>query len=176
MKYKWLETLGIVSLILVVLLLILTGAFLAYLKWAFSTSFQNSEIKEGFSPKLLEVLQTRYDITIPEDAQFIKGYNIPGWQDSFVAVLFELPITGTYESGYHMSDYIRQRLNLGTRYPGPAKDEEQFLGSEWYDELGGQMEWMLDDSSHGFTYISYNIESDKLVIRFIGWRPGATFR
>lgn len=172
MKHKWLITLCI----LVILPLILAGAFLTYLKWAFNTSFQPSEIAEGFSLELLEVLQNRYGITIPEDAQFIKGYNLPGWRDSYMAVLFELPITGTYKSGYHMSDYIRQRLNLGTRYPGPGKDAKQFFGSAWYDELGGQMEWMLKDSSTGCSYISYNIESDKLVIRFIGWRPGAIFR
>jgi len=132
-----------------------------------------TEIKKGFSPQLLDCLQTQYGITIPEEAEFLKGYNLPGFQDPFVAILFECPIKENAESDYAMSQYLKQLLKLDDRYSFAGADIEQFFGSEWYAELCGKMQWMLQ--GYGYTYISYNIEPDKLVIRFTGWRPRKTF-
>ena len=155
-----------VAIIVIVLLLLLIGTF-AYFRWAFDTSFQKTEIQEGFSATLLEELQTRYGITIPKDAQFIKGYNLPGWRDSFVAILFECPINNT-------SDSLHQLLKLDSnRYPGVGSDTKQFYGSVWYDELGGVMEYATTDNN--FTTISYTVHLDRIRIRVIGWRPSREF-
>ena len=51
----------------------------------------DQEIKEGFSTELVDGLKSQYGITIPEKANFIKGYTSIG-QDSCVAVLFECPL------------------------------------------------------------------------------------
>lgn len=171
MKRKWLVRLCVALLLLFVII----GLFFACSNWAWNSSFGQTEIKQGFSQQLLNELETRYGITIPEEAQFIKGYNCLNMRDNYVSILFECPVSETYEDDDHMAAYMKQLLTLGTRYSGASKDTPQFIGSEWYEELGGQMEWMLEDESIDYTYISYNIEANKLVIRFTGWRPGAIF-
>ena len=172
MKRKWLAILCVALVILLVAIGLYLG--LCYKLW--NTSVEPTEIQQGFSQELLNALESRYGITIPEEAQFIKGYNCLDMRDSYVSILFECPVSETYEDDDHMAAYMKQLLTLGTRYSGASKDTSQFIGSEWYEELGGQMEWMLEDESLDYTYISYNIEANKLVIRFIGWRPGATFK
>lgn len=176
MKLKWLETLGVLSLILVVLLVLLILLGGAYLRWAFTTSYPPEEIKAGFSPELLETLQTQYGITIPEQAQFIKGYNLPNWRDSYVAILFAYPTEQPIEDDIQrISDSVRQLLKLdSTRYPGFGNDIKAFSGSDWYDELGGVMDHATRDNKS--TTISCTVQPDKILIRVIGWRPGANFR
>lgn len=140
------------------------------------SSFEPTQIEQGFSPELLDKLKSHYGISIPEQAQFIKGYNCPGFRDSFVAVQFAFPISGDPREDDNMASYLHQLLQLGTRYGTVArKDVPQFTGAAWYAELGGQMQWMLDDKTLDYTHISYNIEADRLVVRFVGWRPGASF-
>ena len=42
------------------------------------------EIKNGFSPELLNAMKERYQITIPDDAVFIKGIVTDGFREGFV--------------------------------------------------------------------------------------------
>lgn len=168
MKHKW----PLILLAGIVVLSLLVGGFIGYFHWAFRTSFQKTEIKEGFSPELLEELQTQYGITIPEEAQFIKGYNLPGWQDSYVAILFEYPLAQSIAGD--STNFVRQLLKLdSTRYPGFGSDRKQFHESDWYDELGGTMEFATGDGK--YTTISYTAQQSKIIIRIIGWRPGEEF-
>lgn len=172
---KWLIRLCIVLLILLFIAIL----FFAYSYWdnyrIWNSPIEQTEI-QGFSKELLDALESRYNITIPKEAHFVKGYNIADLRDSYVAILFECPINEAYQINDHSSEYVKQLLKLGTRYSEASKDTPQFIGADWYEELCGQMGWMLNDKSLDYTYISYNIESNKLVIRFIGWRPGATFK
>jgi hypothetical protein len=170
MKHKWILNAGIALLAIVLAVGLLLACVDACIIGLLELSERKTEIKQGFSPELLICLQTRFGITIPEEAQFLEGYNMPGFQDPSVDILFELPISNMHETDDHMFNYLHRVLKLGHRYSGPERAD-----SYRDDELGGQMEWELRDQTRYYTYISYRIEANKLVIRFQGWRPGTTF-
>ena len=168
MKHKWLITLGIT----VVILLVIVGLFLLFCVYAWNGLFGNNEIKKGFSPELSENLQTRYGITIPGEAKFMKGYNTGG-QDNFVLLYFECPITESTASENHY-EYIKQLLKLDpARYQGSNLNHSD--GTDLAAELGGKMDYEILCSDISYTSIKYKIEGRKLLIRFHGWRPHRDF-
>lgn len=168
MKHKYLKQLGSIVLIL----FIIVGLFLAVGMWAWNGLFGNTEIKKGFSPELLEALQTQYGITIPEEAKFIKGYNTGG-QDNSVLIYFECSVTDNSAAEDH-SKYIKQLLKLdAARYQGSVLNQSD--DTDLVAELGDEMDYEITDNSISYTSIKYKIEGDKLLIRFHGWRPKTTF-
>ncbi len=167
MKQKWL-----ISLVCVVVTLIIAGLFLAAGVYFFNGLFDDTEIKKGFSPELLEELQSRYGITIPEEAKFIKGYNTGG-QDNSVLIYFECPVTVQHLSENH-NESITQLLKLDpTRYPSSAPAWGSVTGLA--AELGGEMDYEMTHSTIAYTSIQYKFTENKLLIRFDGWRPRGTF-
>lgn len=168
MKHKYLKQPGNIVLIL----LIITGLFLAFGMFTWNGLFGDTEIKKGFSAELLKELQTQYGITIPEEAKFIKGYNTGG-TDNFVLICFECPITDNYALENH-NEYIRQLLKLdAARYQGSGLNQSD--GTDLAAELGGKMDYEITDSNTSYTSIKYKIEGGKMLIRFHGWRPKTTF-
>lgn len=171
MKHKWIIT--------VLILLAVIGLFIAYAVYCWNGLFGSTEIKKGFSPQLLEKLQTRYGITIPEEAKFIEGYNTGG-PDSSVLIIFECPVDNVskLDNNKAITDYVKQLLKLDpAMYPAEqaSKDSDVYTGDGLCDEWG-PMDYELRNKGISYTSLSYRIEEDKLLIRFDGWRPGANFR
>jgi len=170
MKLKWEIGLGVTAFILLIVMVL----YIAYGIYCWKGLFYNYEIKKGFSPELLEQLQIRYGITIPEEAKFIKGYNIGG-PDNSVVIFFECPLKDTWRSDNKTSiyNYMVQLLKLdSTRYWTHNSKSR----GDWTEDLDAPMDYTLTDNRVAYTEISFNIEADKLIFRFIGWRPDAIFR
>ena len=169
MKLKWVETLGIIAIIFVLLSIILMFFSISYFRQALNTPFPVTEIKEGFSQELLDALQNQRGITIPENAKFIKGYNFIGWQDIYVAILFECPIDGTEQSGETTPNLVRYLMDVGSRCSEDCQDfvlelVENRKRPQLYEEIGGKMEW---ESGKGNATIHFDKYPDKLVIRLL---------
>lgn len=165
----------ILAIAIIGMILLLSGLFL-YTQRGWFISDSRTEITTGFSPELLNVLDSRYQITIPEDAVFCKGINTNSFRDPRVVILFELPVeTDLAADMPDPTDYVFQRLKLDkSRYRFAGHDDETI--AQLYKDLGGKLEYMLKDQHESFTCLSYALHEDKLVIRFVGWHPGATFR
>ena len=171
MKHNWLKRIGGTLL----MLLVVVGLFFAYATYCWKGLFGDTEIKKGFSPELLENLQTRYGITVPEEAKFIKGYNTGG-PDNSVVIFFECPLKDTWRSDNKASiyNYMVQLLKLDCTSYGMSHNSRP--RGDWTEDRNAPMDYTLTDNRVAYTEISFNIEADKLIIRFFGWRPGATFR
>ncbi len=155
-------------------LLIITVFFvLVYvgLYWAFNSD-PSTKIKEGFSDELLYSLKAEYGVTIPEDAVFIEGVNTNGWQDPYVIVLFELPYAENAALGDHDA-FIHSALSLNREQYGNSAVYS--IVSEGFEDLGGKMQYEIDFTGKSFTSISYKIEENKIIVRFLGWRPGHNY-
>lgn len=166
----------IMAFILVVLLLPRSASPLQsgwLLGWLITDT--STKIEDGFTEELLSVLDTKYHITIPEDAVFIKGINSNDMHDPSVVILFELPAEPVLSSDREgVYNYIFQKLELDeSRHHGGGHSTK--IAADWYEEFGGELEYEIKDERQAFTYISYKLQDDKIIIRFVGWRPGATF-
>ncbi len=136
-----------------------------------------TEIRGGFSPELIRFLNTKYHISIPEKANFIKGVNTNSFRDPMVVIMFECAIDdlvpAEYDSGYGYS-YVFQALNLNeSTYTFGGVDEE--VKADWYDDFGGTLDYRIVCKDDPHTFISYSLSNDTLIVRFIGRHPGATF-
>lgn len=170
MKLKWEIGLGVTAFILLIVIVL----YIAYGIYCWNGLFGDTEIKKGFSPELLEQLQTRYGITIPEEARFIKGYNTGG-PDNYVVFFFECPLKDTWRSDNKTSiyNYMVQLLKLDSTRHGMSHNSRS--RGDWTEDRNAPMDYTLTDNRVAHTEISFNIEADKLIIRFRAWRPGATF-
>lgn len=172
----------VIFLAIALVLGVLTGAIILvnHSEWFFPAA--PTEIQSGFSSELLTVLETQYGVTIPADAQFIKGFNTNAFRDPSVIILFECPLAnfkatddGTADYRAELADYVCEALALDkTMYSYAGKDDEHL--PDLYQEIGGQMEHTLKYQRDTFTWISYTVEQGKLLLRFTGRHPGATFK
>ena len=132
-----------------------------------------TEIKKGFSPKLLEQLETHYQISIPDNAVFIKGFNTNAFRDPSVLILFECPITEELRQA--KDDCIFAALGLDEAYwslPGRADDMSP---GEWADAMGGPWERQVEHKTEPYTYIRYSDSGDTLTVFFDGHHPHMAF-
>ncbi len=164
------------DLIIIVLSVILlaVGAFVLFSHLMFDNTASPTEIKKGFSPKLLSDLKDRYGITIPKEASFIKGYNDNDFREGNCYILFECPADESVRDE-ETAAYIIRLLGLdSTRYSYSHNDIDLHT-KPWFDEADGQLDHMLIYNDRPFTYISYSFKKDKVLIRFKGWRPRYSF-
>ena len=153
-----------------VLVVLLRGWLLGWL-----ITDPSTKIEDGFTEELLSVLDTQYHITIPEDAVFIKGINTNAMRDPCVVILFEIPaepgLSSEIESVYN---YISQKLKLDeSRHHFGGRDME--IAADWYEELGGKFEYQITDARDAHTFLSYKLQNNKIIIRFVGRHPSSTF-
>ena len=142
-------------------------------EWFFGTP---TEIKSGFSPELLNAMKERYQITIPDDAVFIKGIVTDGFREGFVVFLFELPMETKLDLGDDRgaSDYVFQRLNL---------DESQYelcgrgrnFTDDWDEDFVRKYDHEISAKHDVYTFLSFSVQEDRIIFRFVGWRPGEAF-
>ena len=120
---------------------------------------------DGFSDALTDGLYEQYGITIPEDAKFIKGLYSRVMNDSAVVVLFECPLNDADED---LSKYVYEIMKLDKKGYRSASREYAEIAADWFEEMGGHLEYGFNSE---FSYISFSVKDDKLLIRFIGTRP-----
>lgn len=136
-----------------------------------------TEIRGGFSTELICFLNTKYQISIPEKATFIKGINTNTIRDPMVVIMFECAIDdmvpSEYDSGYGYS-YVFQALNLNeSLYTFGGVDEE--VNTDWYDDFGGTLDYRIVYKGDPHTFISYSLSNNSLIIRLVVRHPGGTF-
>lgn len=123
---------------------------------------------DGFSDALTDGLYEQYGITIPEDAKFIKGLYSRTMNESYLAVLFECPLN---DAGEDLSKYVYGLLKLDKKGYRSASREYAEIAADWFEEMGGHFEYGFDHVHDLFNSISFSVKDDKLLIRFIGYRP-----
>lgn len=170
---------NVLCLIVIIIVVTIIGgggvAVAAFNGWVFFDT--PTEICDGFSPALIHTLNTKYQISIPENANFIKGINTNSFRDPMVVILFECAIDDLVpakcDGGYGYS-YVFQALNLNeSTYEFGGVDEE--VKADWYNDFGGTLDYIIKCKDDPHTFISYSIINDTLTVRFIGRHPGAAF-
>lgn len=169
------KTLVLAIVMSVVLLILLSVTALWIIGAGWHSQGNPIEIKDGFSAELRNALETNYEITIPDDAVFVKGFCTNALREPVLVILFELPL----DANQMLEDedtyiYICQQLKLDpSRYTYSYYDEE--IVADWYEEMGGKLNHKIDDGKNPFTFLSYSLCEDKITIRFFGNNPGLTF-
>lgn len=182
MKHEVVTIVAVIALVLVISIVVVAVALYAYGKWIFRET--DTEIKEGFSPKLLDALKDEYGITIPADAVFVKGNNLILARDPAIFISFECPLNnfdkdsfGKTESisyGEDLAEFVCQVLSLDeNRFDYDGRDVH-FLG-DWDDGWGKHLDYSLIDRDLESTYIMFSVVDDTLLIRFVGQSLGYTF-
>jgi len=162
-------------IITVSVLLFTVGAFVLLSHLMFDSTAAPTEIKEGFSPKLISNLKDRYGITIPKEASFIKGYNDNDFREGSCCILFECPADGSVGEEEETAESVIRLLGLNNMRYSYSRDDIVLHTKPWFEEADGQLDHMLIYKDRPFTYISYSFKKDKVLIRFKGWRPGYSF-
>ena len=135
------------------------------------------EIKNGFSPELLNAMKERYQITIPDDAVFIRGFNTNSFRDPCVVFLFELPMETELspDDCDGVSDYVFQRLNIDeSHYDSAGRGKQHYLNNE-NEDLTRIYDYDIKRKHEGFTFLSFSVETDRIIFRFVGWHPSGVF-
>ena len=143
-------------------------------EWFFGTP---TEIKSGFSPELLNAMKERYQITIPDDAVFIRGFNTNSFRDPCVVFLFELPMETELspDDCDGVSDYVFQRLNIDeSHYDSAGRGKQHYLNNE-NEDLTRIYDYDIKRKHEGFTFLSFSVETDRIIFRFVGWHPSGVF-
>lgn len=170
MKHKWKW-----AIVTIVILFVAVAGFFAIGAYSFIHLFEPTliEIKKGFSPELTGALKEEYEITVPENATFIKGYNYYLPQDpSEVIVWFECPIDELPEG--EGGDLVCRLLELEEdSYSSQAWRAEKH-SNELYNEMG-EFDYQINYKKKSDTYISYKFDQGKIIIRFVGWKPPCSF-
>lgn len=182
MKHEVGTIVAVIALVLVISIVVVAVALYAYGKWIFRET--DTEIKEGFSPKLLDALKDEYGITIPADAVFVEGHNPKLTRDPVICISFECPLNNfdkdsfdktesySYKEEY-LAEYVRKVLSLDENRFDYGRFDDQIYGG-WDDGWGNRLDYSLVDRSLN-TCISFSVIDDKLVIRFVGQPFGYTF-
>ncbi len=170
MKHKIILNAIILSVIILAALTIVSCD--SFSCWFFG---EPTEICEGFSYELTGSLADRYQITIPQEAIFIKGINTNAFRDPSVVILFECPLNEIPSMDDNLGlDFVFRALSLDeSRYSYGGRDEKIF--ADWFDELGGMLDYKIVDKNDHHTFISYSFGENVLRIRFVGRHPGKTF-
>ena len=135
-----------------------------------------TEIKKGFSTKLLEQLESHYQISVPDNAVFIKGFNTNAFRDPSVLILFECPITEEVpltDEAKHAC--VFRTLGLDEAYWSLSRNSDEVSPGEWVDAMGGLLEKQTEHKKEPYTYISYSISADTLTVLFDGHHPHMNF-
>lgn len=127
----------------------------------------------GFSPELIESLNTKYQISIPENAKFIKGIYTNAFRDPGIVIMFEFPnddlnfLTADLQD---VIDCLYRTLNLdGSIYGYGGVDQEMKV--DWYDDFGGSLDYIIENKNDPHTVISFSLSKDTFLVRFVGRHP-----
>lgn len=161
------------AIIVLALIIVIMFGLCLYMGYSFFCSGPE-EIKEGFSTELVDGLKSRYGITIPDGADFIKGYNVI-FRDSSVVVLFEYPLSSQIEEN-DLGEYVFDLLKLDEEmWPRGAVTDVSHYGDSFEATGGRSFDWMIKHKSEPYTEIEFSQKDGKLLIRIVGYHPHTTF-
>lgn len=80
------------SMLKTILFVIVIPLLVASLIWGiFIWSLGNTEIENGFTPELVEMLEDEFKLAIPDKAEFIEGWYTSDWdRDNSVDIIFKV--------------------------------------------------------------------------------------
>lgn len=148
---------NVIILILFVLLFVLLLASGALLPWV---SYQ--VIENGFDAPLCTMLRDEYSVTVPSDAEFIKGKHT-GFNDTYATLFWKIPANG--KKAGEVIDSILDGEIWSSETDGKLDENgESYTGMtmEHFRESRGKVYSSLyyTDVTDGFVYVL-----------FCGWRP-----
>lgn len=166
MKHK--SSVIAISVVVVAIITFVLPLALAMYGWISGNCFgigDKTEIKDGFSDSLVSKLNSQYGITIPENADFIKGMRTtPSFQDTYLVLLFSIPINSQSDSINHVSN-LKSILKMDSWNGGSCDELDTF------PDYGGNMPYEFTRSNDPFSYLRFRIEGDRYVVRFVGYHP-----
>lgn len=120
-------------------------------------AFSPSEIRDGFSDKWLNTLNSEYSLTIPKSAVFLKGFYEPG-QDFSVHMLFTV----------NADDFDDM---VGTGWSPDVAGHT--FGDEWYKNLTDTelSHYYVYTKQYTVLFYSNTDKDNKIKCVFVGWRP-----
>jgi len=120
-------------------------------------------IKNGFDEPLCTMLRDEYHITVPSDAEFIKGKFFKGTNDPSITLFFKLPANGK-EAGEFIDSILGAEVWSGGNGGVNEDDVESFT------EMS--MEHSRENTEKAYTSLHYTDVKDGYVyVMFSGWRP-----
>ena len=131
------------------------------------------EIKSGFTDELICTLDEKYGITIPDDAEFVVGYNTGRMTENYVDVMLKLPDYGGGLSAKGQELIVRSKLKLDSDWC--AEDFISPFDNECTKKLGGQIDGRLNNENKTFSCIDFALKEDGLYVIIHGYRPGRIF-
>lgn len=101
-----------------------------------------TEIKSGLTPELVAYLKSRYQISIPENAVFIKGINTNSFRDPCIVIEFECPVDEIVPADDDGSSVVFQALDLDESLYRAHGHEDQGT-VYWLDDFGDPLDWTI---------------------------------
>ena len=161
----------LIGVLIIVVCLSLCFAFLYMIGLGWKEDGEPKELKSGFSDKLTDDLKTKLGITIPNDAEFIKGTQcFPFWSESSLIITFECPADDFdgLATGKNITEYIHKKLELnGELWESvdlPSKDivTDQ---NQWANEYKYSFQIDTKNGLGLYSTLSYSLVSQKLKVR-----------
>lgn len=131
-----------------------------------SCSFFNPEKKfNGFTQKIKDALKSNYEMTIPDSAVFIDGYDISG-QDAFIDLFFSIPKED-------LDDMLSDKwvIQYDEDY-GNSIENGISIPVGLFDTGDSKFICKYDYTGQAFTELYYAYDGeDNIKIVFMGYRP-----
>ena len=168
MKYKEIITMILVCATVVA---IPCACFVLYMRFVWLGD-HSTEIQEGFSVELIEHLQSKHQLSVPDNAVFVKGINTGGLREHTLILVFELPLAGENLSEETDWDaYVFRALELDDeQWRSAAKSS---IAWDRLEEFGGELDRQIDKDF--YTFIQYSVRDDAVFLRLWDGRPGEAF-
>lgn len=123
-----------------------------------------TQIENGFTPELTQMLSEKYGLAIPENTEFIRGYYTNAFRDPAVIIEFKLPAA--------TEDILFDRLLSDEKWePSPATADPTLQNSLIDSDTVYQK--VVDSSDRAYMLLFYTITSDgSISCCFYGHHPG----
>ena len=123
-----------------------------------------TQIENGFTPELTQMLSEKYGLTVPENAEFIRGYYTNAFRDPAVVIEFKLPAA--------TEDTLFDRLLSDEKWePNPSQADPALQNTLIDSDTVYQK--VVDSSDREYTLLFYTVTSDgSISCCFYGHHPG----
>lgn len=150
---------------------VLFACFVLYMRFVWLGD-HSTEIKKGFSVELIEHLQSNHQLSVPDNAVFVKGINTGGLREHTLILVFELPLAGENLSEETDWDaYVFRALGLEDEQWRPAAKTP--IAWDRLEEFGGELDQQIEKDF--YTFLQYSVRDDAVILRLWDGRPGETF-
>jgi len=159
MKCKIKKSTKSLIIFLVVYLVVSVGVAVYY----YNAMGRDRIIKNGFDEPLSTMLRDEYSVTIPDDAEFIKGKH-SGFQDHCITLFFKIPANGKDVSEV-VGSLLDQKIWPVSIY---AHAEAKL---ESYSEMAMEYSQISKGKAHASIKHTDVKDDGYVYVVFSGWRP-----